>query len=362
MARDKALLVVVKWKRGHGRSIEAMTAELRELVRSAGGEIVGEVFASVERPSPGSYVASGKLAEIRARAKTSGANVTIFNIELTPVQARNIESAAGTRAVDRTGLILDIFARRAQSRAGRLQVELAQLNYLLPRLAGQGVILSRLGGGIGTRGPGEQKLEVDRRKIRARIQRIQGEIEKLRQHRGLIRKRRKRLSLRSAALVGVTNAGKSTLLNALTGAKVFVEDKMFATLDPTTRAAGGGRRPAILLTDTVGFLSGLPHFLVEAFHATLEEAEEADVLIHVLDGSSPAVDSDYETAVKTLEGLKIGRKPVVLAINKADLLSPEEQTRMAQRFPDGILISAKQKTGLDRLLEEVTKCMECKDP
>lgn len=360
MPRDRALLVAVKLKTARSRSIEESLAELSELTRSAGGAVAGSLGAPIERPTPNFFIARGKLAQIVDKAREVKANLIIFNVDLSPVQGRNIESAAGLRVVDRTGLILDIFARRAQSREGRLQVELAQMNYLLPRLVGQGVIMSRLGGGIGTRGPGEQKLEVDRRKIRERISRIQKELESVKRHRNLIRTRRKRKAFHVAALVGYTNAGKSTLLNALTGAHAVVEDKMFATLDPTTRVFQGAGGSEILFTDTVGFLTDLPHSLIEAFHATLEEVEEADVLVHVLDASSPSLELEHRAASQVLHELKVGEKPMVLALNKIDLMTETDRARVLQYFPDGILISAKEKTNLDRLISEIMSTIKKK--
>lgn len=357
MPRDRALLVAVKLKKPGSRSIEESLSELSELTRSAGGAVAAQVGAPLERPTPNFFIARGKLAQITQKAREAKANLIIFNVDLSPVQSRNIESETGLRVVDRTGLILDIFARRAQSREGRLQVELAQLNYLLPRLVGMGVIMSRLGGGIGTRGPGEQKLEMDRRRIRERIGRVQKELEKVRRHRGLIRTRRKRKAFHVAALVGYTNAGKSTLLNALTDAQAVVEDKMFATLDPTTRVFKG-RGHEILFTDTVGFLTDLPHSLIEAFHATLEEIQEADVIVHVLDAASPSMEQEHKAASRVLVELEVETKPTVLALNKMDLMGETDRARVLQYFPEGILISAKEKLNLDRLIAAILRCVE----
>lgn len=353
MARDRAFLVMVELKGTPKPFLRESFEEIKELTRSAGGEVVGATEVHLERPSPSHYIREGKLAEIEHRAGEEKADLLIFNVDLTPVQARNIEHSVGVRAVDRTGLILDIFARRAQSREGKLQVEVAQLNYLLPRLVGLGVILSRLGGGIGTRGPGEQKLEVDRRRIRERISKLKGDLEKLERHRALVRQARRRRDFLSVALVGYTNAGKSTLLNALTGATAFVEDKLFATLDPMTRVSKKNGRRNILFTDTVGFLRDLPHGLIEAFKSTLEEAAEADGLIHVLDISHPYADEQKESVERTLEEIGAGGKPLLLALNKCDLITPEEAGRLQEKYAEGVLISATTREGLERLYEKL---------
>lgn len=353
MARDRALLVIVQ-SPGEGKTfLRESYEEIRELTLSAGGEVAGATEVRLEKPSPSHYIRGGKLEEIHGKAEKEKANLLIFNVDLTPVQARNIEEAVGVRAVDRTGLILDIFARRAHSREGKLQVEVAQLNYLLPRLVGHGVILSRLGGGIGTRGPGEQKLEVDRRRLRERIGKLKDDLEKLERHRALVRKARRRRDFFSVAIVGYTNAGKSTLLNALTGAGAFVEDKLFATLDPMTRIYKRNGRQNILFTDTVGFLKNLPHGLIESFHSTLEEVTEADCLIHVLDASHPYLDDQKQAVEKTLVEIKAKEKPMLLALNKVDLISSEESRRLLEKFPEGVLISAKERTGLDRLYKKL---------
>lgn len=353
MASERVLLMIVQPPQQKPAFLRESYEEMKELTYSAGGDIAEAVEARIERPSPSHYIREGKLAEIREAVQRRKAQLVIFNIDLTPVQARNIEEAVGVRAVDRTGLILDIFARRAQSREGKLQVEIAQLNYLLPRLVGHGVILSRLGGGIGTRGPGEQKLEVDRRRIRERIAKLKQDLEKLGRHRSLVRKGRKRKDFLSVALVGYTNAGKSTLLNALTGATAFVEDKLFATLDPMTRVCPRSGKHPILFTDTVGFLRGLPHGLIDSFRSTLEEATEADYLIHILDAAHPHSEEQKAAVEETLQEIGAGSKPAILALNKCDLLSPEEKERLAEKYPGGILISAKERMGLEELLERL---------
>jgi GTP-binding protein HflX len=353
MVRERAFLVIVEPPGRAHDFLRESYEEIKELTLSAGGEVVGATEARIEHPSPSHYIRDGKLAEIREAALKEKVHLVIFNIDLTPVQARNIEEAVGVRAVDRTGLILDIFARRAQSREGRLQVEVAQLGYLLPRLVGHGVILSRLGGGIGTRGPGEQKLEVDRRRLRERMARLKEELEKLGRHRALVRKGRKRKDFYSVAIVGYTNAGKSTLLNALTGAKAFVEDKLFATLDPMTRLDKKNGRHQILFTDTVGFLRDLPHGLIDAFKSTLEEVTEADCLIHVLDAAHPYEEEQKEAVEKVLKEIGAGAKPVILALNKCDLLSPEEKKEREEKYPDAAPISAAKRSGLEALNEKL---------
>lgn len=353
MAKEQALLVIVQPSNEQKNRLRESYEEMKELTLSAGGQVVGATHVHLERPSPSHYVREGKLAEIQEKISQQKIDLLIFNVDLTPVQARNIEQAVGIRAVDRTGLILDIFARRAQSREGKLQVEVAQLNYLMPRLVGHGTILSRLGGGIGTRGPGEQKLEVDRRRIRERIGRLKQDLEKLERHRSLVRQGRKRKDFLSVTIVGYTNAGKSTLLNALTGAHAFVEDKLFATLDPMTRIYKKNGRRDILFTDTVGFLKDLPHGLIEAFHSTLEEATETDCLVHVLDASHPYAGEQKEAVEKTLHEIGAGGKPIILALNKSDLLSDEERNHLSEQYPQGVFISAKERTGLDALYEKL---------
>ena len=351
--RDKAYLVILRPDHKPKNYLQESYEEMRQLVEAALARVLGASTQNLEHPSPSHFVREGKLTEIKTKAKALGANVLIFNVDLTPVQARNIEKFTGIPAVDRTGLILDIFGRRAKSAEGKLQVELARLNYMLPRLGGLGVVLSRLGGGVGTSGPGETELEWDRRKIRLRIQRAKKDLERVRKHRGLIRAGRKKRNFMTAAIVGYTNAGKSTLLNTLTGAGTYVEDKMFATLDPKTKLRSFKGAGNVLFIDTVGFLQDLPHGLVEAFHATLEEVAEADFLIHVLDAFDDAVESRKRAVEKVLEEIGAGRKPAILVLNKADLLTDELKRKRLADWPQGILISARDGTGIPELLKRV---------
>ncbi|HEV2348644.1 MAG TPA: GTPase HflX [Terriglobia bacterium] len=300
-------------------SIDPELQELAELTTSAGARVAGSVLQRTHQPDPATLVGSGKAQEIRGLAHGSGANLVIFDNDLTPSQLRNLEEILDLKVIDRTQLILDIFARRARSREGQLQVELAQLNYLLPRLAGQGIDLSRLGGGIGTRGPGEQKLETDRRRIRSRIRKLKEGIEQVRSQRALHRAHRSERQFLTVALVGYTNAGKSTLFNALTHSTVSTSSRLFATLDPTVRALPlESRRPA-LLSDTVGFIQKLPPHLVAAFRATLEELESADLLLQVTDSSHPQHEQQDQAVERLLETLSLASTPRIHVWNKIDL-------------------------------------------
>ena len=316
---EKAIMVAVSPKGRHDWTVEDRLDELESLLYTAGAEVVERVIQNRESPDSAYLVGRGKVEEIEELRKTSGADLIVFDAELSPGQRRNLEHDIDCKVIDRTQVILDIFAQRAKTREGKLQVELAQLTYSLTQLVGSREELSRLGGGIGTRGPGETKLEVDRRRIRQRIQGLKREIESVRRHRALSRREREKAPVAVAALAGYTNAGKSTLLNNLTGASVFVEDKLFATLDPTTR---GMRLPSgqeVLITDTVGFIRDLPHDLIAAFRATLEEITEADLVIHVVDGSHAAAQKQVETVERVLADIGVHDVPIILAINKADL-------------------------------------------
>ena len=341
-----------------GQAERESLAELGELARSAGADVAASVLQMRDAPDPATLVGRGKLEEIEIEARMHKAPLVIFDANLTPTQQRNIErTLADRRVIDRTQLILDIFARHARSREGQLQVELAQLNYLLPRLAGQRTELSRLGGGIGTRGPGEQKLETDRRRIRDRVSRIQKSIEMVRKQRSLRREKRQAVPLGTVALVGYTNAGKSTLFNALSHAGVLVSPKMFATLDPTIRAVRlpSGRR--VLLSDTVGFIRALPPALVAAFRATLEEVQEASLLLHVTDVSNPQHSEQDAEVEKVLDDLGVNGRPRLLVCNKIDRLPEAQLEEFAAANGEKILVSALKSRGLDELLRRMDDAM-----
>lgn len=327
---------------------ESSMDELAELAQTAGAEELARVIQKREAYEAATVIGEGKLAEVRELCGSLGAELLIFDCELTASQIRNVEDETDVRVIDRTMLILDIFAGRAVSREGKLQVELAQLKYRLPRLMGIGASLSRLGGGIGTRGPGETQLETDRRHIRRRIDKLSAELKELEERRGFTRTRRKKDSVQVGAIVGYTNAGKSTLLNLLTGAGVLAEDKLFATLDPTARSIELPDGRSLLLIDTVGLIRRLPHHLVEAFKSTLEEAASADIIIHVCDAADPEAAEKAEVTLRTLADLGAAEIPVVTVLNKCDLLAehiPENSTT--------VKISARNNQGIDRLLQVI---------
>ncbi|MBR4223511.1 MAG: GTPase HflX [Oscillospiraceae bacterium] len=333
---------------------EVSIKELRELARTAGAETAAMVIQKRPSPDRATYIGSGRLEQLKGEAEMLGADLLIFDCELTADQTRNIENITDIRVIDRTTLILDIFAMRAASAEGRIQVELAQQKYRLAHLAGKGIQLSRLGGGIGTRGPGETKLETDRRHIRSRIEQLKDELEQIRRHRDLIRKRRQKDSVQTCAIVGYTNAGKSTLLNALTGAGVLSEDKLFATLDVTTRALSLPDGREVLLSDTVGLIRRLPHELVDAFRSTLEEAANADIIVNVIDISSDTAEEEQRVTDVLLAELGCADIPRILVLNKCDKLPgaeniPEDDTT--------VRICAKTGEGFDRLLAAVAKAL-----
>jgi GTP-binding protein HflX len=330
-------------------------SELRELAISAGARVVGELSQRRERPDPATYIGKGKVAELRDTVLAQQIDVVIFDDELSPSQAQNLEEELETKVVDRTGLILDIFARRAQTKEGKLQVELAQWNYRLSRLAGGRSYLSRLGGGIGTRGPGETKLEMDRRQIRHRIAVLAREIEGIRKHRQLHRDRRRRDRLPLVSLVGYTNAGKSTLFQALSGESTVVSNRMFSTLDPLIRKIRLGGNRSVLISDTVGFIRKLPHQLVSAFRATLEEVVQADLIMHVIDASDPDRGRKQEVVLEVLKEIGAGSNSVLTVFSKADLLSADD-VRASERSND-TLVSARTGVGLDRLVDRVVRAL-----
>lgn len=334
-------------------SIDESLDELARLAETAGAVIVGRVSQRKERPDAAFFLGKGKVQEISMAIQHTDTNLVLIDDELTPSQQHNLEQFLGVKVLDRTALILDIFAQRANSREGKLQVELAQLKYNLPRIGGQGLVLSRLGGGIGTRGPGETKLEVDRRRIYTKIHEIEQQIQKVQAQRQLYRLRRKESQIPLVALVGYTNAGKSTLLNVLTGASALVEDKLFATLDPTTRRLVLPEKQEILLTDTVGFIQKLPHTLVTAFRATLEEVCEADLLLHVVDCSNENYEAQIEAVIAVLKELRAEDKPMIYVFNKADKLSGDRIREKLLRNRDGILVSAKTSEQLPELLSKI---------
>ncbi|MGZ3457364.1 MAG: GTPase HflX [Archangium sp.] len=346
--RDKALLVAVCLD-GNRAHAEASLAELKELARTAGVEVLDSVLQMRREPDPRYLIGRGKLEDLNLRSMQAMADVLIFDKDLTPSQGRHISEATSLKVIDRTQLILDIFAQRAQSAEGKLQVELAQLKYRLPRLVQSDTSLSRLAGGIGGRGPGETKLEIDRRRARDRINHLEKRIDALSREREVRRSQRNRRELPVISIVGYTNAGKSTLLNAITGSAVLAENKLFATLDPTSRRLRFPQEREVIITDTVGFIRDLPKDLVAAFRATLEELYDADLLLHVVDASDPARDEQVEAVENILDSLELMHKPRLMVWNKADLLSPEEVESLL-RTRGGVAISAASREGLSALL------------
>lgn len=351
--KEKFILVGVET--GKDRMEESLS-ELEELLETAGGETVGRVIQNLESINKATYVGKGKVDEIRELAEELGADGIVCDDELSPAQLSNLKDELDIKVLDRTLVILDIFAAHAQTSEGKLQVELAQLKYRSSRLTGLGKNLSRLGGGIGTRGPGESKLESDRRAIRERVSQLRSEIEKVESSRETLRKHRMSDGIPVIAIVGYTNAGKSTFLNKITDAGILAEDKLFATLDPTTRNLKIPDGEEVLFTDTVGFISKLPHNLVDAFKSTLEEAKYADLILHVADASNPEVDEQMKVVYRTLEELKVTGKPVVTFLNKQDKL--EEERIIKDIKADAVVKgSAKTGAGIDELLSKITEIL-----
>jgi len=332
---------------------------LSRLAQTAETEIVAKSIQNRFLPDKAFYVGKGKATELVNLSQEVKADVIIFDGDLTPTQQRNLEEKTKVKIIDRTQLILDIFARRAHSAAGKVQVELAQLTYLLPRLRGKGLILSRLGGGIGTRGPGETRLEVDRRRIKERIITLRKKLRRIGQQRQLLKRNRKRKLYYLAAIIGYTNVGKSTLLNVLTQARVKVDNKLFATLDPTTRKIVLPNHQTLLITDTVGFINKLPHHLVASFQATLSEIKEADLLINVLDASHPKLEEENKATYSVLKDLKVDDKPIINVLNKIDLVDNGYRlSRLQRNLDSSIAISALEKRGLEKLIHRISEILE----
>lgn len=363
---ERVILVGVSQQ--DGDDAEDSVAELAELVETAGAVVVGTLIQKRENIHPGTYVGTGKVFELEKLIEQTGATGIVCDDELSPAQLKNLEEALKTKVMDRTLIILDIFAARASTSEGKIQVELAQLKYRLSRLSGLGRSLSRLGGGIGTRGPGEKKLEMDRRLINSRVAQLNRELKEVQRHREVNRQQRKRSGIPVVAVVGYTNAGKSTLLNHLTNAEVLEEDKLFATLDPTTRILELTNNQKVLMTDTVGFIRKLPHHLIDAFRSTLEEAKYADIILHVVDASNPQMDKQMYIVYDTLRNLEVEGKKIITAFNKTDRIGQPEPLHdfRAERT---VHISAKYGDGLEDLkniLEEILReekdFLECTIP
>ncbi len=360
--KEAERVILVGVSEQEGDDAEDSISELEDLVHTAGAVVVGTLIQKREKIHPGTYVGTGKVREIAERIHETGATGIVCDDELSPAQLKNLEELLEIKVMDRTLIILDIFAARASTSEGKIQVELAQLKYRLSRLTGLGRSLSRLGGGIGTRGPGEKKLEMDRRLINSRVAQLNRELKEVQMHREINRQQRKRSGIPVAAIVGYTNAGKSTLLNTLTHAGVLEEDQLFATLDPTTRVLELSRNQKILLTDTVGFIRKLPHHLIDAFRSTLEEAKYADIILHVVDASNPQMEKQMHIVYETLRELEVTGQKVITVFNKMDQL-PEEEREKRGPFHDfkadhTLHISAKNGDGLEELqeiLEEVLR-------
>jgi GTP-binding protein HflX len=353
LKRERAALVGLMTGRARRLDTERSLDELAGLAEAAGAEVVLRVMQERPKADPATFLGAGKIEALAVSCDEMDVDVVVFDNELTPAQLREIEERVQRKILDRTQLILDIFARRARTREGKLQVELAQLQYLLPRLVGASAALSRLGGGIGTRGPGETKLETDRRRIRTRIHALAGEIEQVRQRRGQLRERRHKSAVPTVALVGYTNAGKTTLFNRLTGAESHASDALFVTLDPLVRKVRLPDRRELLLSDTVGFIDRLPHTLVAAFRATLEEVAEADLVLHVIDASAPDRERRMAAVRQVLEEVGALRVPLIEVNNKCDRLIPDERRRLREQDPAAVCVSALDGSGTDELIDTI---------
>ena len=349
---EKVILFAVKTQKQTDNEVWDGLDELEELVKTAGGEVLVKMVQKVDSIHTAHYIGSGKVKELKEMIAQNDATGVVSDDELSPMQVRNLAELLDTKVMDRTMVILDIFARRASSKEGKLQVEIAQLRYRLTRLTGQGIDLSRLGGGIGTRGPGEQKLETDRRHIRDRISLLKQELKEVEKHRSLIRDNRQKSGTPMVAIVGYTNAGKSTLLNALSGSDIYVENKLFATLDPTTRKVDLPGGSQVLVTDTVGFIRKLPHHLVKAFYSTLEETKYADMVLHVMDTSSPHLDAHQQVVHDTLQMLGASDKLTIAVLNKTDLCQ-EDSVHVITPVDVQVKISAKHGDNIQALLVEM---------
>jgi GTP-binding protein HflX len=355
---ERAALVGLMAGRVRRLEAERSLDELAGLADAAGAEVVLRVLQERPKPDPSTFLGAGKIQTLAASCAELRVGVVIFDSELTPAQLRQIEAAVGCKIIDRTQLILDIFARRARTREGKLQVELAQLKYLLPRLVGAGTALSRLGGGIGTRGPGETKLETDRRRIRTKIHAISEDIEQVRRRRGQLRERRHKASVPTVALVGYTNAGKTTLFNVLTRSNAEASNALFVTLDPLVRQVKLPDTRELLVSDTVGFIDRLPHALVAAFRATLEETADADLVLHVIDASAGDRDRRMSAVREVLDEVGATEVPLLEVYNKCDALTPDERRRLQEQEPDALYISALTRQGIDELVETIASRLE----
>ena len=358
MAEKPERVILVAVSDGDEDKVNESLDELAELVATAGAETVGRMTQNREKIHPGTYIGKGKIEELKLYIESMEATGIVCDDELSPAQLKNLEDELDTKIMDRTLVILDIFAGRALTREGKIQVELAQLKYRSARLVGLRSSLSRLGGGIGTRGPGEKKLEIDRRFIQDRIAALKHDVEEMERHRTLARDKRSKNSVPVVAIVGYTNAGKSTLLNKLTDAGILAEDKLFATLDPTTRSYNLPSGQEVLLTDTVGFIRKLPHHLIDAFRSTLEEAKYADIILHVVDSFNPQIDAQMEIVYDTLDHLGVKDKPIITFFNKQDKFEGEKPVLKDLKADHVVYGSVRQNIGLDNLVETIENILK----